>query len=649
MNTPASTLREQRQTMLQAGLDLIDQGFTVFDADLRLVAWNRAFLRLLDFPAHLAYEGVSFENFIRYNAQRGEYGGNDAEAHIAQRVMAARNFTPHDIERVRPDGRLLRIVGQPLSGHGFVTLYSDITEQRRAEREIGQTNALLENRVAERTAELRRSEQQIRLITDSIPVLVGYVDHSRTYRYVNRGYRDWFGLDPAHPGAISARAFLGNTTFDAIKPFVARAFAGESVSFEYTLARIDGTHIRVRTSLIPDRGVNGEVAGCFELTFDNTEHLRAQELVIRAQKMEALGALTGGLAHDFNNLLTVVIGNLARLAAQRSDDPATQQLVEPALKAAQHGAELIRRLLRFARRQPLQAVAVDAVQALANVVEMARGSLPHTLQIELTSATQPLWAWVDPSELEAALLNLLINARDATAGSGRVSLLAASDVLPANTTGTPAVTPGRCVRIDVTDTGCGMDAATLSHLFEPFFTTKPPGAGTGLGLAMVYGFVHQSGGAIDVRSQPGQGSTFSIWLPATEAPGAAAATPPANARGAAQQGLALLVEDDAAVRQVVRRSLLDLGYAVLEAENGVEALAILASTPGIVLLLTDVVMPGGVDGRDLARQARDDHGIARVLLMSGHAPVRAEPGSLPLLRKPFSPAQLATALQGLAR
>ena len=188
------------------------------------------------------------------------------------------------------------------------------------------------------------------------------------------------------------------------------------MSFEYELARIDGSHIRVRTSMIPDLGIDGEVAGCFELTFDNTEHQRAQELVIRAQKMEALGALTGGLAHDFNNLLTVVIGNLGRLAELRNDDQTTLELVTPALKAAQHGAELIRRLLSFARRQPLQAVSVDAVQALANVVQMTRGSLPQTLQIEVQAGAQALWTCVDPSELETALLNLLINARDATAG-----------------------------------------------------------------------------------------------------------------------------------------------------------------------------------------------------------------------------------------
>jgi len=648
LNASATDGPVQRQTMLQAGLDLIDQGLTVFDADLRLVAWNRAFMTLLDFPDALAFEGATFESFIRYNAQRGEYGTEDPEAHIAARVAAARNFTPHDIERLRPDGRMLRVVGQPLADHGFVTLYSDTTEQRRAERTIREHNLELEQKVAERTAELRRSEQQIRLITDSIPALVAYVDRTRTYRYVNRGYRDWFGLDPAQPGSISARSFLGAPTFESIKPHVARAFSGQAVNFEYELTRIDGSRIRARTSLIPDLGADGIVEGCFELTFDITERQRAQELVLRAQKMEALGHLTGGLAHDFNNLLTVVIGNLGLLAEQRCDAPETHEFVEPALQAARRGADLIRRLLSFARQQPLKAEAVDAVQAVTNVARMVRSSMPESLQIELHCGARPLWTWIDPSELETALLNLMLNARDATAAIGRVVVHAERMALLPDAASARQLAPGPYVRIDVTDDGCGMDEATLSRLFEPFFTTKPVGSGTGLGMAMVYGFVHQSGGAINVDSVPDHGTTISLWLPMTDAP-VEPDEVAVDARAAPDRvqyhDLALLVEDDAAVRHIVRRSLLGLGYVVLEAENGVEARAILASTTGVKLLLTDVVMPGGVDGRDLAHEARDVHGVPRVLLMSGHAPARTQPGDLPLLRKPFSAAQLAAALR----
>ncbi len=682
MNHTVSDHRDQRLQMLREGLDLLDQGFTVFDADLRLVAWNRAFMRLLEFPDHLAFEGADFASFIRHNALRDEYGADDPEMHIAERVAAARAFTPHDIERVRPDGRVLRVLGQPLPGHGFVTLYSDVTEQRRAEQVIREHNAELELRVAERTTELRRSEQQMRLITDSVPALIAYVDPQRHYRYVNRGYTEWFGLDPSKPEVISAREFLGPTTYESIKTHIATAFGGERIDFEYELEQISGKRIRARTSLIPDIGIDGQVAGCFELTFDVSELRRAHELVMRAQKMEALGVLTGGLAHDFNNLLTVISGNLGFLAQQRSELPQGQEFVEPAMQAARRGAELIKRLLSFARQQPLMPAAIEVQPALANVARLVRPSMPDNLQVVLDCGAQPLWLWVDPAELESALLNLLINARDATTdattGAGTVRLTAEAITLAPDEAALRELDAGDYVRIDVVDNGSGMDAATLARVFEPFFTTKAVGRGTGLGLAMVYGFARQSAGAVRIESRPGAGATISLWLPATEPvvrqqqPGSPdeSASPAAQAEAplaiavrespgdtppsaddsdeAGRQPLALLVEDDAEVRHVVRRSLVRLGYAVLEAENGVEAREMLECSPRIDLLVTDLVMPGDVDGRDLAREAHDGHGVAKVLLMSGHAPARAEKSRFRLLAKPFTHAQLVAALQEIS-
>ena len=641
-----ATDRLKRAELLQAGLDLIDQGFTLIDGELQLVAWNRAFVQLLEFPDAMAYAGAPFESFIRYNALRGDYGPGDPEAQVRERVATARRFAAHDIERIRPCGQTLRIRGVPVPDIGFITLYSDVTQHKAAEQQIREHNTDLERRVSERTAELRRSEQQMRLITDSIPALVAYVDHDRHYRYINRGYRDWFGLEADALEQVSAKRFLGEKTYDSIKSYVTRAFAGEPVGFEYDITRIDGSCIRARTSLIPDRTIDGQVAGCFELTFDISEQLRAQELVLRAQKMDALGQLTGGLAHDFNNLLTVIIGNLGRLADRSRNVVETDEYVVPALQAARRGADMIKRLMRFARQQPLQAVAVDAAQAVADVSRLVRRSLPESMQIELTGVAKPAWTWIDPAELETALLNLLLNARDATAGNGRVVLHVQEATLSAEGAGILAIAPGRYVRIDVKDNGCGMDAATQARMFEPFFTTKPVGSGTGLGLAMVYGFVKQSGGAIEVSSMADQGTTISLWLPQAEAPGRSASEAADDTIELARpHGLALLVEDDASVRQVVRRFLLDLGYSVLEAENGVEARDILSGASGIELLLTDVVMPGGVDGRDLAREARDVFGVPRVLLMSGHAPTRDDPNDVAVLAKPFSPAQLAAALR----
>ena len=294
--------RMTRFELLQAGLDLIDQGFTLIDSELKLVAWNHAFLELLDFPADMAYFGAPFESFIRYNALRGDYGPGDPEAQVQERILRAGQFAAHEFDRTRAGGQTLRIRGVPVPGIGFVTLYSDITARNASEALIRSQALELEARIEARTAQLRRSEAQLRLITDSVPALIAYVDSARKYRYVNRGYCEWFGLDLQLPQDISAREFLGAATYESIRPHVTRAFEGAATSFEYEILRIDGTTIRVRTSLIPDVDQDGVVVGCFELTFDITEQLRAQQLVLKAQKMETLGQLTGGLAHDFNNL-----------------------------------------------------------------------------------------------------------------------------------------------------------------------------------------------------------------------------------------------------------------------------------------------------------------------------------------------------------
>ena len=641
----------ERYLTLQAGLDLLDQGLSIFDADLRLVAWNRAYVRLLGFTDDMAYMGAPFESFIGFNARRGEYGPGDPDQLVADRVAAARHFAPHQIERVRPDGRVLLIRGEPVPGHGFVTLYSDVTEQRRAEQIIRQHNAELEGRVAARTAELQNSEERVRLIMDSIPALVAYFDHRRVYRYLNRGYHDWFCVDTSRPEAVSAKAFLGDAVYAMIKPQVLRALAGEAQSLEYELQTCDARRLWVRTSLVPQRSAEGQVVGCFELTFDITQERRSQALLARAQKLDSLGRLTGGLAHDFNNILTVVIGNLAALAEARPADPALDDYVHPALDAARRGADLVRGLLSFARRQPLQAAAVHVGALVDTVARLVRRSLPETLRldIDVDVGELPLWTWIDATLLEQALLNLVLNARDATGPDGHIVLRARRVRIDAAEAAPLQLSAGDCVRIEVEDDGAGMDADTLAHLFDPFFTTKQPGSGTGLGMAVVYGFVKQSGGAIDVRSAPGRGTTVSVWLPAAEpAPGdgAADAGRATGRPAAASMGLALLVDDDAQVRRVIRRSLLELGYSVLEADGGADALSLLEHTPGIALLLSDVVMGGGVDGLAVARAARAGGRARAVVLMSGYAPGDlSRQVDFPMLSKPFSTEQLAQAIE----
>lgn len=642
----------QRYVTLQTGLDMLDDGISIFDAELRLVAWNKAYLRLLDFPPALVWLGAPFRDFMEFNARRGDYGPGDPEQLVEARMALARRFEPHDVERVRPDGRVLRIRGQPVPGLGFVTLYSDVTERHRAEATIRRQNAELESRVTARTTELQRSEQRVRLVMDSIPALVAYFDAGRVYRYLNRGYADWFGVDTARPEGVSARRFLGEAVYAHVRPHVMRALAGEPQSFAYDLCTQDGQIRTVRTSLAPERAADGRVAGCFELTFDITEQRRAQELVARAQKLESLGHLTGGLAHDFNNILTVVIGNLDALLRRGAAEETTREFAQPALDAARRGAELVRALLSFARRQPLQAASVHVGALIETVARLVRRALPDTLALEVDAGPSALWTWIDATLLEQALVNLILNARDATGPLGRIVLRARAARLDAARAAPLQMSAGDCVCIEVQDDGCGMDADTLARVFEPFFTTKPPGSGTGLGMAVVYGFIRQSGGAIDLRSAPGQGTTVTLWLPAAEAPPTAAdELPPGQAAAPASQGLALLADDDAQVRRVIRRSLLELGYSVLEAESGAEALQLLAHMPGLALVLSDVQMHGPVDGVAVATAAcalpaSDGAPAPSVVLMSGHAPEAiARPAGVPVITKPFTAEQLARAIE----
>lgn len=663
----------RRLQALQVALDLIDQGFTLMDSELRLVAWNAEFLRLLDFPADMAYVGAPFDSFIRYNALRGEYGPGDPEEQTALRVAAAKALTVHEMERLRPNGTLLSVRGVPVPRHGFITLYSDITDQRRSETQIREQNARLESAVNERTQALQlsntqlrralahneaialslsRSEARIRLITDSIPALVAYFGSDRRYHYVNRGYKEWFGVDPSHPETINAREFLGIETYTLIRPYVMQALQCQPVTFEYEVNTSHGDLRMARTTLIPEKTPEGHFAGCFELTFDITDERLAQSQMARAQKMEALGQLTGGLAHDFNNILTVIQGNLAALTDKPDLKPYVAEYLRPALEAAGRGSELIRGLLTFARKHPLNSQVQDLNECLRSTTSWLRSMLPESIILDTQLPLNPLQVRVDPNQLRDALLNLALNARDATEGRGRIGIRCVQTYLLEPQAQSLRIPTGHYAQICVEDDGCGMDSTTMSRVFEPFFSTKSPGKGSGLGMSMVYGFVQQSRGAIDLRSTPGSGTAISIFLPlASTAVEVAHSSNPMKEAAPTKHDqtpmtrLALLVEDDANVRLWVRRDLLALGYSVIEAESGDEALPLLEHLQDVDLLLSDVVMPGGIDGVTLARHAKQTTIIPHIILMSGFVPNRETPSDIPLLHKPFTRADLRNILE----
>ncbi|WP_298961938.1 CHASE3 domain-containing protein [uncultured Methylobacterium sp.] len=413
------------------------------------------------------------------------------------------------------------------------------------------------------------------------------------------------------------------------------------VAVTYERERADGHHLEVRRTPMPDGG--------FVLTIsDMTKRAQAESVLREAQKMQAIGQLTGGIAHDFNNLLQVILGNLEFVRAKLIDDAKLQQRIERAAWAAQRGATLTGQLLAFARKQPLAPAPVDLAATMPDLVPLLRRTLGEHIEVRYVE-TAGLWAaMADPAQLESAVLNLALNARDAMPGGGRLTIELGNKVLDETYARHHAeVIAGDYTMVAVSDTGHGMTPEVVARVFEPFFTTKPDGKGTGLGLAMVFGFVKQSGGHVKIYSEPGEGTTVKLYLP--RAIGAAPAAQRADApielpRGS---GTVLVVEDETAVREIACAILADLGYRVLEAADGEEALRVFgANTTAIDLLLTDVVLPGKLRGRELVDRVRTLRPEVPVLFMSGYTENsivhhgRLDDG-VQLIGKPFKREQLA--------
>jgi nitrogen-specific signal transduction histidine kinase/ActR/RegA family two-component response regulator len=404
------------------------------------------------------------------------------------------------------------------------------------------------------------------------------------------------------------------------------------------------------------RDAEGRIVGVRGAVHDQTERHALHAQLQQAQRLDAVGRLTGGVAHDFNNLLTVILGNAELLAEQLQDRPDVLPLAQMTRMAAERGAGLIQRLLAFARRQALQPQAVDTHQLLASMDPLLRRTLPADIDFELVRAAGLWQAMVDPAQLESAVLNLVLNARDAMPEGGRLTLETANAWIDQSYADShDDVVPGQYVLLSVSDTGCGMAPAELARAFDPFYTTKGVGKGTGLGLSMVYGFARQSRGHVKLYSEPGEGTTVRLYLPraAVEKPGAAVSVIPEPAVPVTEgQALVLVVEDDVLVRRHVVAQLGSLGYRVLQAANGPEGLDLLRAHPDIDLLFTDVVMPGGMNGRELAEAARALRPGIKLLYTSGYTENaivhqgRLDPG-VQLLPKPYRKVELAAKVQAV--
>lgn len=374
-----------------------------------------------------------------------------------------------------------------------------------------------------------------------------------------------------------------------------------------------------------------------QMEIDRIKRQELEEALLHSQKMKAVGQLTGGLAHDFNNLLAVIIGSLELVEPNAQDAPRLTR----ALKAAERGALLTQRLLAFSRKQALHPQAVAMAPLLENLSELMRHSLPATLSLEI-EAQSPAWpAWIDVGQLENALINLVMNARDAMAGRAGVIKIRTWNQRVTRSSGQRQ----DMVALEVIDHGCGMSQAVKARVFEPFFTTKA--TGSGLGLSMVYGFVRQSGGRVALESAPGQGTTVRLQLPRAMTEVEKAVAPVEDEPIPAGERLALVLEDEEDVRQTLCEQLHQLGWLTLETASGEEALQLLEASPDIALLISDLMLPGGLSGADVIHTARRRFPALPVLLISGQDLRPAQNPALPeveWLRKPFTRAQLAQAL-----
>ncbi len=527
---------------------------------------------------------------------------------------------------------------------GVLVVCRDVTRDYLAAAELAELNATLAQRVEEKT----RERDRIWNVSQDLLVVA---DRDGVWRTVNPAWTRTLGWSE---GDLLNRTseWLEHPDDDGLtRAQIEKLRAGETtVRFESRFRHKDGSYRWLSWTGVPDQGLIYAVARDVTAERAAAERLKTTEEALRqSQKMEAVGQLTGGIAHDFNNLLTGIVGSLdllqTRINQGRTENVA--RYINAAMTSANRAAALTHRLLAFARRQPLIPRGVDVDQLVVSLEDLLRRTIGETIDLEIRGSKDSWWTLCDPNQLESALLNLAINARDAMRDGGRLTITTSNARLDSATADTPALSPGDYVCIEVGDTGAGMSAEVAARAFDPFFTTKPIGQGTGLGLSMIYGFARQSNGHVMIDSKLGQGTTVRLYLPRHQGDVAASNAAPAEAvRHEATGETVLVVEDEPVVRGVLLEMLHDNGYRTLEAVDGPSGLRILRGDSRIDLLITDVGLPG-MNGRQLAGQAREIHPGLKVLFITGYADSVAisddflQPG-MEMITKPFE-------LDGLSR
>ena len=604
-------------------------------------------------PAYAEHAGIP--NVVGQKVR--EMVGAEADDWVARYGGVLKTGKPIRFEReLEATGRYLNLSAfriEPASLNQVAVLFQDITARKQAELALQSLNANLETRIAEAIAE----RKVLADIVEGTSAFVQVADLDFRWLAINSASADEFER------IYGTRPQVGQSMLDllehhpdqreAVHAVWARALAGEEFVEigEFGAPGRDRRHYEMRFGTL--KNDRGERIGAYQFVYDVTERLAAQQRLIeteealrQAQKMEAVGQLTGGIAHDFNNLLTGVTGSLEMLQNRLGQGryAETDRYINAAQGAARRAASLTHRLLAFSRRQTLDPKPTDVNRLVREMDELIRRTVGPQVSLEVVTAGG-LWpTLIDPPQLENALLNLCINARDAMPNGGRITVETANKWLDEREARERDMAPGQYIALSVTDTGTGMTPDVISRAFDPFFTTKPIGQGTGLGLSMIYGFVRQSGGQVRIYSEVGQGTTMCLYLPRhyageTSDMAQIEAVPAPTMRPSTET--ILVVDDEPTIRMLAVEVLEELGYQVIDCWDGPSALKILESGQRIDLLITDVGLPNGINGRQLADAAREKRPDLKVIFITGYAENavlgngQLSPG-LQVMTKPFA-------------
>lgn len=626
------------ETRLRDAIESIGAGFALFDAEDRLVISNEMHKRMYERNRQFMVPGMRFADILRNSAERGHHP--EAVGRIDEWLAARmqKHLDPGEpFEQDRGNGQWLLIGERRTSEGGIVGTWTDISQLKRQEKLLRASEERLSGAL-----------QMLQTLIEICPLAIIEADPDLTVRSWNPGAEGIFGW-MAGEAVGKPLPFMSSEQLERVRAeILPKLEQGPVVEMEAERRRKDGSPVSVALWITARRDSTGRVEGYVAYVADVSKRKRMEEELRRSHRMQAVGQLTGGIAHEFNNLLLVILGNIENLTGALSGHANALRQADRVMQAARRCGTLTQQLLAYARRQTLTPEAISVNQMLEELQALARASVGDCVTLHIAADADTSRVSADRAQLETALLNLVLNGRDAMPEGGGVIVIRARNTrLDEAAAGRLDLAPGDYVAIEVDDNGCGMAPEVLARAVEPFFTTKDVGQGPGLGLSMVHGFVQQSGGNLHIESQVDVGTLVRVLLPATimDRPVQAATD-----NRAPHSGLrVLVVEDEPAVLEINTSRIESLGYQTLSAVDGPSALHLIDRVGAPDILFTDVTMPGGLSGVDLACSVLAKHPFVRVIFTTGHnEQIAALDGNAPgmsVLRKPYLKADLARVLR----